>query len=59
MVESYKVWQEKLNYGKKYMGIVRTTYLIHVDKAGVGTVWKVYPQVKVEGHVDEILQELG
>ncbi len=58
MIESYRVWKEKMNYGKTYMGIERTTYLIDVDAAGVGMIRKVYPKVKVEGHVDEILKEL-
>lgn len=58
MLESYKVWQEKMNYGKAYMGIVRTTYLIDVDAAGNGKIRKAYPKVKVEGHVDEILKDI-
>lgn len=59
MLQAYEVWQEKVNYGKKYMGIVRTTYLIDVDANGKGTIRKAYPKVKVEGHVDEILKDLG
>jgi peroxiredoxin Q/BCP len=59
MLEAYRVWKEKSNYGKTYMGIDRTTYLIDVDMEGKGTVRKVYPKVKVEGHVDEILKDLG
>ncbi len=58
MIEAYKVWAEKSNYGKTYMGIVRTTYLIDVDANGMGTITKAYPKVKVEGHVDEILSDL-
>jgi peroxiredoxin Q/BCP len=59
MLEAYRVWKEKLNYGKKYMGIDRTTYVIDVDANGKGTIRKAYPKVKVEGHVDEILKDLG
>lgn len=51
---AYGVWQEKNNYGKKYMGIVRTTFLI--DSQGI--VQKIYPKVKVEGHVNEIIQDV-
>ncbi|MCA9078778.1 MAG: thioredoxin-dependent thiol peroxidase [Planctomycetaceae bacterium] len=48
--EKYGVWVEKNNYGKKYMGIQRATFLI--DKQGkVAAVW---PKVKVAGHVDEV-----
>jgi len=59
MLESYKVWKEKSNYGKTYMGIDRTTYLIDVDAAGNGKIRKVYPKVKVEGHVDEVLKDIS
>jgi peroxiredoxin Q/BCP len=52
--EAYGVWQEKLNYGKKYMGIVRTTFIIGPE----GKIRKIFPKVKVEGHVDEILASL-
>lgn len=47
----YGVWGEKKNYGKSYMGITRTTFLI----GGDGTVLKVWPKVRVKGHVDEVL----
>lgn len=52
--EDYGVWQEKSLYGKKFMGIVRTTFLIGPDQK----IKKIYPKVKVEGHVNEILQNL-
>jgi peroxiredoxin Q/BCP len=47
----YGVWQEKSMYGRKYMGVVRTTYLI--DAAG--KVAKRWDKVKVPGHADEVL----
>ena len=50
--EDYGVWKEKNMYGKKYMGIERTTFLI----AGDGTVARVWNKVKVPGHVDEVLE---
>jgi peroxiredoxin Q/BCP len=53
-LEAYGVWQEKNNYGKKSMGIVRTTYIISPE----GTVTHVFPKVKVEGHVQEVLAVL-
>jgi len=54
MLEAYGVWQEKNLYGRKSMGIVRTTYIL--DRAG--KVEHVFPKVKVEGHAQEILAAL-
>jgi peroxiredoxin Q/BCP len=48
----FGVWKEKTNYGKKYMGIERTTFVIDKD----GKIAKIWPKVKVQGHVDEVLQ---
>ena len=50
--EDYGVWKEKNMYGKKYMGIERTTFLIAAD----GTVAQVWNKVKVPGHVDAVLE---
>lgn len=52
--EAYGVWQEKNLYGKKHMGIVRSTFLI--DESG--KIAKIYPKVSVKGHVDEVLKDL-
>ncbi len=49
--ERYGTWVEKSMYGKTYMGIERTTFLID----GSGNVVRIWPKVKVEGHVDEVL----
>jgi len=55
VAEKYGVWVEKSNYGKKYMGIQRATFLI--DKAGnVAAVW---PNVKVAGHVAAVAEALS
>jgi peroxiredoxin Q/BCP len=54
VVEKYGVWQEKSMYGKKFMGIVRSTFII--DKAG--KIQKIYPKVKVKGHVDDVIEIL-
>ncbi|HTY01125.1 MAG TPA: thioredoxin-dependent thiol peroxidase [Bacteroidota bacterium] len=51
ILKSYGVWQKKSLYGRSFMGIVRTTYVI--DERGVIT--HVFPKVKVEGHVEEVL----
>ena len=50
----YGVWQEKKLYGKTFMGIVRSTFII--DKAG--TVKKIIPKVKVKGHTEEVVEIL-
>ena len=50
----YGVWQEKSMYGRKYMGVVRTTFLI--DRKGI--VRKIYPKVSVTGHADAVLKDL-
>ena len=52
VAEKYGVWQEKSLYGRKFMGIVRTTYLIGAD----GKVARRWDNVKVDGHADEVLQ---
>ena len=52
VAEKYGVWQEKSRYGRKYMGIVRTTYLIGPD----GKVTRRWDNVKVEGHAEEVLE---
>jgi peroxiredoxin Q/BCP len=51
MLESYGVWVEKSMYGKKYMGVERTTVLIDAE----GKVAKLWPKVKVPGHAEEVL----
>ncbi len=52
MLEAYGVWTEKSMYGKKYMGVERTTYLI--DKNGV--IAKIWNKVKVPNHASEVLE---
>jgi peroxiredoxin Q/BCP len=51
MLEAYGVWGEKSMYGKKFMGITRTTFLIDQE----GRIARIWPKVKVEGHADEVL----
>lgn len=52
IAEAYGTWKEKNNYGKKYMGIERTTFVIDKD----GNVAKIYPRVKVDQHADKVLE---
>jgi peroxiredoxin Q/BCP len=52
MLEKYGAWGEKNMYGKKMMGILRTTVVIGPD----GRVRKIFPKVKVKGHVDDVVE---
>lgn len=52
--DKYGVWQEKSMYGKKYMGVVRTTYLIGPD----GKIARRWDKVKVSGHAEAVLEEI-
>ena len=54
IAESYGVWQEKSLYGRKYMGIVRSTFVIDPK----GKIAEVFEKVKVKGHVGAVLAEL-
>ena len=54
MAQDYGVWKEKNLYGKKVMGIERTTFVVDGD----GKIKKVFPTVKVEGHAAEVLAAL-
>jgi peroxiredoxin Q/BCP len=54
VAEKYGVWQKKLRYGRSYMGIVRTTYLIGPD----GKVIERWDKVKVDGHVEAVAAAL-
>jgi peroxiredoxin Q/BCP len=51
VLEAYGVWTEKSMYGRKYMGVERTTFLIGAD----GKVVRVWRKVKVPGHAEEVL----
>lgn len=53
--EDYGVWQEKNMYGKKFFGIVRSTFLIDEN----GKIENIWRKVKVKGHVDEIKSTLA
>ncbi len=55
MLEEYGVWQEKSMYGRKYMGVVRTTYII--DETG--KISHIFLKVKVDGHTEEVLKALS
>jgi len=54
IVQAYGVWKEKSLYGRKYMGLERSTFLID----GEGRIAKIFPRVQVDGHFDEVLEAL-
>ena len=55
VIEAYGAWQEKKLYGKVSMGTVRSTYIIDEN----GMIERVYPKVKPDEHVQQILRDLG
>ena len=54
MLADYGVWQEKQMYGKTYMGVVRTTYLVDPD----GNIAEAWTKVKAKGHAEAVLERL-
>ena len=48
----FGTWQEKKNYGRTYMGMIRSTYLLGED----GRILRIWSKVRVKGHVDEVLE---
>ena len=55
VIDTYGVWQEKNMYGKKILGVVRTSFLIDPE----GVIRKVYEKVKPETHAEEVLEDLA
>lgn len=54
MINDYGVWKEKSMYGKKYMGIERTTFVIDEK----GKIEKIFNKVSVNGHIEELLETI-
>lgn len=54
ILTGYGVWQKKKMYGREYMGVVRSTYLIDPE----GRIAYVWPKVKVAGHADAVMEKL-
>jgi peroxiredoxin Q/BCP len=54
ILQKYEVWKEKNMYGRKYMGVERTTYIIGPE----GKIKKIFRKVKVSGHNKEVLEAL-
>jgi peroxiredoxin Q/BCP len=55
VAEAYEVYKAKQMYGKKVMGVERTTFIIGKD----GFLKKIFPKVRVEGHIEEVLEALS
>lgn len=55
ILQAYEVWGEKKNYGKSYMGIIRTTYVISEQ----GVIEAVFPKVDTKTHAEQIITSLG
>jgi thioredoxin-dependent peroxiredoxin len=55
VLEAYDVWKEKSMYGRKYMGVERTTFVIDPK----GKIVKVFEKVKPAGHADEVMAAIG
>jgi peroxiredoxin Q/BCP len=55
IAEAYGVWGEKMNFGRKYMGVLRTTYIIDPD----GCIAQVFEKVKPENHAEEVAEALN
>jgi len=55
VADRYGAWQKRSLYGRNFMGVARTTYLI----GGDGQVVRRWDKVKVDGHADEVLAEIG
>ena len=55
IIQAYGAWGEKKNYGKTYMGLLRTTFVISAE----GIIEQVFPKVDTKNHVDQIIEALG
>ena len=55
ITQAYGAWGEKMNYGKAYMGLLRTTFIISKD----GIIEKVFPKVDTKTHADQMIKALG
>ena len=54
VLNAYEVWKEKSMYGRKYMGVERTTFIID----GKGKIQKIFNKVKVQGHNKEVFEAI-
>lgn len=52
VIDLYEAWGEKMNYGRKFMGLIRSTVLVGAD----GRIVRVWPKVRAKGHADKVLE---
>lgn len=55
ILQAYEAWGEKKNYGKTYMGVIRTTYVLSEE----GVIEAVFPKVDTKTHAEQIIKALG
>ncbi len=55
MAQAFGVWREKVNYGRTYLGIVRSTFVVDAE----GVIERVYDNVRAKGHAARLLKDLG
>jgi peroxiredoxin Q/BCP len=55
VAEEYGAWGEKMNYGRKYTGLIRSTFIIGED----GKIQHVFPKVRAKGHIAKVLEALS
>jgi peroxiredoxin Q/BCP len=55
IIQAYGAWGEKKNYGKTYMGLLRTTFVISAQ----GIIEQVFPKVDTKNHADQLIEALG
>jgi len=55
ILEAYGVWREKMNYGKTYMGVIRTTFVINEE----GNIEKIFTKVDTKEHTNQIIKDLS
>jgi len=55
ILQAYGVWGEKFNYGKSYMGVIRTTFLINEE----GIIEKIFKKVDTKAHTEQIIKEFN
>ncbi|MDR2620692.1 MAG: peroxiredoxin [Propionibacteriaceae bacterium] len=59
VIQAYGAWGEKVLYGKRLETLIRSTFLVNVDAAGVGTIERAWYNVRATGHVERLAAELG
>jgi thioredoxin-dependent peroxiredoxin len=59
VLRAYAAYGSKMLYGKEFQGVIRSTFIVDVDEAGVGTIAQAQYNVRATGHVAKLRRELG